>query len=50
MGHEGAPEAGGWVWAEGGAPAGSRRVEVVEARCSRGEASAAEARASHVEA
>lgn len=50
MGHEGELEAGGWVWVEAGGPAGSRRVGVVEAQCTREEASVEEAHASHVEA
>lgn len=50
MGHEGELEDGGWAGVEGGAPAGSRRVGVVEAQCIREEASAEEVHASHVEA
>lgn len=50
MGHAGEPEAGEWVWAEGGAPADSRRVGVVEGQCIHEGASVEEAHACRVEA
>lgn len=50
VGHEGELEAGGWVWVEAGALAGSRRVGVVEAQCIHEEALVEEVHASHVEA
>ena len=50
MGLEGALEVGEWVWVEGGAPAGSRRVEVVEGQCIHEEASVEEVHAYHPEA
>ena len=50
VGLEGALEVGEWVWVEGGAPAGSRRVEVVEGQCIHEEASVEEVHAYHAEA
>lgn len=50
MGHEGELEAGEWVWVEGGAPAGSHRVGVVEGQCIHEGASVEEAHACRVEA
>ena len=50
MGLEWALEVGEWVWVEGGAPAGSRRVEVVEGQCIHEEASVEEVHAYHAEA
>lgn len=50
MGLEGELEAGEWVWVEGGAPAGSRRVEVVEGQCIHEGASVEEVHACHAEA
>ena len=50
MGLEGELEVGEWVWVEGGAPAGSRRVEVVEGQCIHEEASVEEVHAYHAEA
>lgn len=50
MDHEVELGAVGWVWVEGGAPAGSHREEVSEDQCIHEGASVEEARASRVEA
>lgn len=50
MGHQGELKARVCVWMEGGAPAGSHKVGVMEAQCIQEEVSVEEVHASHVEA